>query len=145
MKRTAQVLLIAIMMLCLAVAPGCDVDIDWKDVAKKAVAEWVGSAVITAVDKYSGEATEKLVVDWVMDKAGDVAFLEPYLGYVNLRPMVESAWDLVWTNIYEVARDRGLDIDGEGPLIFSYDITPADFDERYIEGGLVDNLANMIE
>ena len=141
MKRIAPVLFIAVMMFCIAAAPGCDADIDWKDVAKKAVAEWVGSAVITAIDKYSGDDIKGLSINWVMDQAGEVAFLKPYLDYVNLKPIVEAAWDVVWKHIYEVAAREGLDVDGEGPLIFSLDITPADFDDW----NLVDDLANMIE
>lgn len=140
MKRIAPVLLIAVMLFCIAAAPGCNVDIDWKNVAKEAVAEWVGSAVITAIDKYSGDDIKELSIGWVMEQAGDVAFLKPYLDYVNLEPIVEAAWDTIWDNIRRVARDNGMDTDADGPRDpYAWHVDPGDFP------GLIDDLANMIE
>ena len=139
MRKLATPLIIGLMAMMLAFAPACDVEIDWQDVAKKAVAEWVGSAVITAFDKYSGEPTEKLVTDWVLEQANGVEFLTPYLEYVDLKRMIHVAWETIRQNIYTVARDAGMDVDADGPNDnFAWHVTPGDFD------GLVDELADMI-
>ena len=137
MRKFATPLIIALMAMTLAIAPACDVEIDWQDVAKKAVAEWVGSAIITGIDKYSGEATEKLVADWVLAQANDVAFLEPYLEYIDLERLIHAAWEKIWPKVYGVALSLGVDVDGDNDNL-AWHVTPADFD------GLVDELADMI-
>lgn len=127
MRRIANIAVILLLMTFMVTAfSGCVEDIDWKASAKKVAIEWIKDRVVVAIDKYGGE--KEAAVKWVVDNINDIDKLQPVTRWMPMEELAGAAWDYIWANIYEVARDNGMDVDADEPDPYAWHVTGGDFD-----------------
>lgn len=124
MRVAQKVLILLTVMFMITAVSGCT-DIDWKESAKKVAIEWVKGQVIVAIDKYGDKKSE--AVAWVVDSIEGADALDSVTKWIPLEALAESAWDYVWAEIYEKARENGMDVDAEDGEQFAWYVTGADF------------------
>lgn len=124
--RVARITVILMLMaLMLTSVAGCNVDIDWKESAKRIAVEWVKGQVITAIDKYGDQ--KEVAVKWVVDSIDGVDALSSVVKWLPMDELAGAAWDYIWTEIYKAARKNGMEVDGDDHDPYAWHVTGADF------------------